>query len=390
MNSTAPVQEHALSAAEDPAAADAADAGVALHGVTKRYGGTVVVDGIDLVVRQGEFVTLLGPSGSGKTTCLNMIAGFTPVTAGEVYVNGKSVTRLPAHKRDLGVVFQNYALFPHMTVSENIEYPLKRRRIARARRAELVSGFLDMIQLGPHAQKLPSELSGGQQQRVALARALVYQPSVLLMDEPLGALDKKLREGLQLEIKRIHEEVGSTFLFVTHDQEEALSMSDRIAVFNEGRIEQFGPGELLYQRPKTLFVGQFLGESTVIRGEMLGASETGLRMRMGDSILRAVPGGPLPSSPVLFLRPENLTLGGAAPSATADWNRVGVRLVSASYLGAHWKYQVELPDGSAGTVRSDERIPDVSLGEAAVLSWPVSKGIVLPDVAGSASPSDVA
>lgn len=354
-------------------------AGVALVGVSKSYGPHRVVDGVDLSVRTGEFVTLLGPSGSGKTTCLNMIAGFTPVTEGEVLINGRSVTSLPAHKRDLGVVFQNYALFPHLTVAENIEFPLRRRGIEKATRQTMVREFLEMVQLAEHAPKMISELSGGQQQRVALARALVYKPSVLLMDEPLGALDKKLREWLQLEIKRIHEEVRSTFLFVTHDQEEALSMSDRIAVFNDGRIAQFDTGQELYRRPRTLFVGQFLGESTVIRGPGEPSGTGDYEIRVGDDTVRATApkGGSGPH--VLFLRPEQLALEKDRPSRPST-NSVAVRITGATYLGADWKFQVRLPNGDIGTVRSETLPEGVRAGADAFLTWSAADGIVLADV----------
>ncbi|HRO94951.1 ATP-binding cassette domain-containing protein, partial [Citricoccus sp.] len=218
------------------------EAGISLKGVTKRYGDKAVVDDIDLVIEPGEFMTLLGPSGSGKTTTLNMIAGFADVTEGLLHIYGKPVAKLPAHKRDIGMVFQNYALFPHMTVEENVAYPLQRRKMPKAEQKKRIAESLQMVRLAEYGGRYPAELSGGQQQRAALARALVYNPRVLLMDEPLGALDKKLREWLQLEIKRIHQEVGSTFVYVTHDQEEALSLSDRIAVFNNGKIEQVGTG----------------------------------------------------------------------------------------------------------------------------------------------------
>src|SRR5690606_27412996 len=217
------------------------------------------------------FMTFLGPSGSGKTTTLNLIAGFTDLTAGDIRVGDRSVGGLPAYKRNIGVVFQHYALFPHMTVFKNVAYPLKLRGIRKAERERLVKHVLEMVQLENFAHRYPGELSGGQQQRVALARAVVFDPPLLLMDEPLGALDKKLREVLQLEIKRIHRELGSTFVYVTHDQEEALVLSDRIAVFNKGRIEQVGTGHELYTAPQTLFVGPFIGESPVLRGGRDGA-----------------------------------------------------------------------------------------------------------------------
>ena len=237
-------------------------AGVALDlvGLSKNYGKNGVVKSVDLSIKPGEFVTLLGPSGSGKTTTLSMIAGFTPATAGEILLGGESISSRPPHRRNIGVVFQNYALFPHMTASENIACPWKRRKMTRAQIKEKVGLALDLVHLREFGDRYPKQLSGGQQQRVALARAVVFDPPILLMDEPLGALDKKLRDSLQGEIRRIHRELGVTIMLVTHDQEEALTLSDRIAVFNEGRIEQCDTGETLYRRPASRFVANFLGE----------------------------------------------------------------------------------------------------------------------------------
>ncbi|TIT77597.1 MAG: ATP-binding cassette domain-containing protein, partial [Mesorhizobium sp.] len=230
-------------------------AAIDLESVTKAYGAFKALDGVSLRIEPGEFMTLLGPSGSGKTTTLNVIAGFTDVSSGKLLVGGNSVVGVPAHKRNIGVVFQHYALFPHMTVGRNVAYPLTLRGVGQDERKARVAKALDMVKMGDFAHRYPSELSGGQQQRVALARAIVFDP-------PLGALDKKLREWLQLEIKRIHRELGTTFVYVTHDQEEALVLSDRIAVFNRGRIEQVGTGRQLYDEPATLFVGRFIGDST--------------------------------------------------------------------------------------------------------------------------------
>src|SRR5882757_6537265 len=241
-------------------------AAIDLEQVSKAYGSFKALDGVSLHIEPGEFMTLLGPSGSGKTTTLNVIAGFTDVTSGKLLVGEKSVVGVPAHKRNIGVVFQHYALFPHMSVGRNVAYPLTLRGVRQDERKARVARALDMVKMGDFAHRYPSELSGGQQQRVALARAIVFDPPLLLMDEPLGALDKKLREWLQLEIKRIHRELGTTFVYVTHDQEEALVLSDRSAVFNRGGIEQIGTGRELYDEPATLFVGKFVGDSTVLRG----------------------------------------------------------------------------------------------------------------------------
>jgi len=237
---------------------------VRLESVRKSFGDVVAVDGVDLEIPAGEFFTLLGPSGSGKTTTLRLVAGFEQPDGGRIYLRGKDVTDLPPYDRDVNTVFQDYALFPHMAVAENVEYGLRIRKIPKGQRRERVEDALAMVQLTGFGKRKPSQLSGGQRQRVALARAIVNRPQVLLLDEPLGALDLKLRQEMQIELKRIQQEVGITFVYVTHDQEEALTMSDRIAVFNDGRIEQVGPPADLYERPATEFVASFVGISNTL------------------------------------------------------------------------------------------------------------------------------
>ncbi|MBL0371232.1 ABC transporter ATP-binding protein [Rhizobium sp. KVB221] len=337
-------------------------AAIDIDRATKRYGSFVALDGVNLHIEPGEFMTLLGPSGSGKTTTLNMIAGFTEISSGELRIGGQSVVGLPAHKRNIGVVFQHYALFPHMTVGKNVAYPLTLRGLEKAERDSRVARALDMVKMADFAHRYPSELSGGQQQRVALARAIVFDPPLLLMDEPLGALDKKLREWLQLEIKRIHRELGTTFVYVTHDQEEALVLSDRIAVFNQGRIEQIGTGRRLYDEPETLFVGRFIGDSTILRGTSeTSGQETALNIG-GDTIVAPKRlGGE--GKPVMLLRPEKLLLrkpGTAVPSGN---NRLRGRVNEAIYLGSGSKYEVTLKDGSAAIIRSSLEEPGFSIGE---------------------------
>jgi putative spermidine/putrescine transport system ATP-binding protein len=327
-------------------------ASITLRQLTKRYGDALAVDHIDLEARAGEFLTLLGPSGSGKTTTLNMIAGFIDVTSGGLCIDDVPVQSLPPHKRDIGMVFQHYALFPHMTVQENVEYPLRQRRIDKARRRELVAAALEKVGLEGLGRRMPRQLSGGQQQRVALARAMVYGPRVLLMDEPLGALDKKLREALQLEIKRIHAELGTTFVYVTHDQEEALVLSDRIAVFNHGRIEQVGTADELYEAPRTVFVAQFLGESTLLEGVVAQRDGATTALQTCGVTVRASRGDApgTGARAAVLVRPERIAVvPGSAPAP--DGNAVPGEVAQDIYLGNARKLEVTLPDGGTARVR---------------------------------------
>lgn len=267
--------------------------------VRKSYDGRVdVVENLDLSIRQGEFVTLLGPSGSGKTTTLMMLAGFEKPSGGEIYFAGAPLTDVPTYNRDFGMVFQNYALFPHMSVEENLAFPLRMHKFARAEIAPRVKRALDIVKLVAFAERKPGQLSGGQQQRVALARALVFEPRMVLMDEPLGALDKQLREHMQIEIKSIHDDLGLTILYVTHDQSEALTMSDRIAVFNNGRIQHIGPPKEVYNSPSNAFVASFMGENNSLDGEVLENGSGGL-------LVRTDAGG----KPVKARSPQNLKAG---------------------------------------------------------------------------------
>jgi putative spermidine/putrescine transport system ATP-binding protein len=254
--------------------------------VQKSYDGeTLVVKELNLTIAKGEFLTMLGPSGSGKTTCLMMLAGFETATSGDIRLAGRPINQVPPHKRGIGMVFQNYALFPHMTVGENLSFPLEVRGLAKAEREVKIARALDMVQMGAFISRRPSQLSGGQQQRIALARALVFDPALVLMDEPLGALDKQLREHMQFEIKHLHESLGITVVYVTHDQGEALTMSDRIAVFNDGRIQQLAPPSDLYERPENSFVASFIGENNKLQGTIKELS--------GDKALVRLPTGEL-------------------------------------------------------------------------------------------------
>ena len=301
-------------------------AAVRLDGVVKRFGDVVAADGIDLEVREGEFFSLLGPSGSGKTTCLRMIAGFERPTAGTVLLGGVDVGDRPPYERDVNTVFQDYALFPHMTVSENVGYGLMVRKISRRERAERVAEALEMVRLTGFGDRKPVQLSGGQRQRVALARALVMRPRVLLLDEPLGALDLKLRQAMQVELKEIQQAVGLTFLYVTHDQEEALTMSDRLAVFNHGQVEQVGTPADVYERPATGFVAGFVGVSNLLEGESAAAI--------------------IGSPQAVTIRPEKVHLALDVETAVAEGECTATGVVSkVVYLGAVTRYTVTLDEG---------------------------------------------
>ncbi|WP_247895236.1 ABC transporter ATP-binding protein [Azospirillum brasilense] len=322
---------------------------VELRAITKRYGRFEALQRIDLSIAKGEFVTLLGPSGSGKTTLLNLIAGMIVPSSGQIVIDGRDATGLPTNRRGLGMVFQNYALMPHMTVFENIAFPLQVRGLARSEIKRKVTDVLDLIQLGHVADRRPRELSGGQQQRVSLARCIVYNPALILMDEPLGALDKKLREQMQLEIKRLHAELGITMLYVTHDQDEALTMSDRIVLMNGGRIEQEGPPDALYFKPETVFSAEFIGSSNLIPGEV-EAVETGtvtLRTALGRFPVPAPDRTVRTGEPaVLLVRPENMEL-----SDRADPTSVAGRIEDSILLGGVVRHFVRCTDGSTVIVQ---------------------------------------
>jgi putative spermidine/putrescine transport system ATP-binding protein len=288
--------------------ADRGDAAfVAFEHVQKSYDGeTLVVKDLNLTISKGEFLTMLGPSGSGKTTCLMMLAGFETATHGEIRLAGRQINNIPPHKRGLGMVFQNYALFPHMTVGENLAFPLQVRNMPKATIEEKVERALGMVQMGRFANRRPAQLSGGQQQRIALARALVFEPELVLMDEPLGALDKQLREHMQFEIKHLHERLGVTVVYVTHDQGEALTMSDRIAVFNDGRIQQLAASEVLYEQPENSFVAQFIGENNTLEGVVETIAGNQCTVRLGN-------GAVVDALPVNVSKPGDRTLVSIRP-----------------------------------------------------------------------------
>ncbi|MGY0060172.1 ABC transporter ATP-binding protein [Streptomyces sp. LZ34] len=350
-------------------------AAVELRGLTKTYGSSQAVRGIDLTIEPGEFMTFLGPSGSGKTTTLNMIAGFVPPTSGDILVDAKPLNAVPPHQREMGMVFQGYALFPHLSVWDNIEFPLRQRRMPKAERRELVRAAVRTVQLEGFERRRPAQLSGGQQQRVAFARAIVYRPPVLLMDEPLGALDKKLREALQEEIREIHRKVGTTFLYVTHDQEEALTLSDRIAVYNDGRIVQVGTAEELYERPESLFVAQFLGESTLLRG-VVHPDDPG-RLHAGTYGIPLPGGHAVRGDAVVVIRPERLRLSAEHPAPGRAAVPVTVR--DETYLGHSRKLTVALPGGGAGLVREGPGTASgLRVGDTGFATWDPAVAAVVP------------
>lgn len=348
-----------------------------LESVTKVYRGSTeeTIKGIDLSIREGEFMTFLGSSGTGKTTTLNMIAGFETVTTGNIHLDGRDISRLKPHERGLGMVFQNYALFPHMTVRENIGFPLKQRKVSSKQLTRQVNEALDLVDLGEFGERLPSQLSGGQQQRVALARAIVYSPRVLLLDEPLGALDRRLREFLQVEISRIHRELGLTFVYVTHDQEEALGMSDRIAVFRDGRIEQVGTPTEVYESPANSFVATFLGDSNVfsgtLKGEVLDTGWAEFKVDVGTSSSQQS------RAMDLVVRPEHMSIGD--PPA-GPHNSINGRVISVMFQGAYRRVSMELSNGQDCLVREPASVRSgVSVGDRVNVWWHPVSGIAVTE-----------
>ncbi|MEH6476125.1 MAG: ABC transporter ATP-binding protein [Sneathiella sp.] len=311
--------------------------------VQKSYDGeTLVVKNLNLDVARGEFLTMLGPSGSGKTTCLMMLAGFEPATHGEITLDGKSINDVAPHKRGIGMVFQNYALFPHMTVYENLAFPLQVRSMNKADMEVKVKRALDMVQLGDFGNRRPAQLSGGQQQRVAVARALVFDPELVLMDEPLGALDKQLREQMQYEIKHIHESLGVTVVYVTHDQSEALTMSSRVAVFNDGVIQQIAPPDQLYEQPENAFVAQFIGENNKLEGIIKEKTKSGCVVEIpGGGVVTAldVNAGNVGERSSLSLRPERVEIN---PEDGRFPNVFNGKVEELIYLGDHIRTRINV------------------------------------------------
>ena len=331
-----------------------------LNGLSKRYGDTVAVQDLSLSVNRGEFISLLGPSGCGKTTTLQMIAGFVEPTGGSIVLDGKDVSKVPANKRGLGMVFQNYALFPHMTAAENVSFGLEMQRVRKDEREARVAEALKLVGLSHLADRHPARMSGGQQQRVALARALVIRPSVLLLDEPLSNLDAKLREEMQLELRSIQRTVGTTTILVTHDQSEALALSDRVVVMNQGRVEQVAEPFQAYEGPASQFVGGFLGKANVFTPQTEDyGGET--RARIGEAHL-SMEGAPVPRGAVI-VRPEKILF--SEPAACALPGRMKARV----FQGNHWLCQVETSVGDVLVIRQNDGVPVPAEGEAVHLRW---------------------
>jgi spermidine/putrescine transport system ATP-binding protein len=346
---------------------------ITLEAVRKRFGDVVAVRDVSLEIAEGEFLTLLGPSGCGKTTTMRIVAGFEDPDAGRVLLRGEDVVGVPPNRREVNMCFQHYALFPHMTVGDNIAYGLKLKKVPRAERVHRVEEMLELVGLAGYGARKPAQLSGGQQQRVALARALVNRPAALLLDEPLGALDVKLRKQMQLELKRIQHELRTTFVYVTHDQEEALSMSDRIAVMRDGAIEQLGSPREVYERPETPFVADFVGVLNAIAFRVDEASGGDAIMRLGDRdriVVRTGDGVATGAELLVAVRPERVRV--VADDAGADGgSRVVGRVEDVVYLGTLTQFHVAIASGATIVAHrlSDERAAGIERGQAVTIAW---------------------
>ncbi len=356
MTTTVPTSREA----QPPATA----AGIELRRIVKRYGSQQALRGLDLEIRDGEFFCLLGPSGCGKTTTLNLIGGFVAPTEGEIWIRGRRIDTLPPHKRPVNTVFQSYALFPHMNVRENVRFGLKMDRVVRAESTQRVEEALALVGLEDFGDRTPAQLSGGQQQRVAVARALVKKPAVLLLDEPLGALDLKLRQRLQIELSQIHRDVGTTFVYVTHDQEEAMSMADRIAVMNDGLVEQLGTPQEIYRRPASRFVADFIGDSNFFTATVDAGSA-----QLADGSRVPCAGGS--GAATLMVRPESIQLADREGSIHGT-------VVHTSFLGSYVRVAVDTPASTAPVIVALHDATTVpAVGDAVALSWTAADGIVL-------------
>ena len=339
--------------------------------VDKSYDGKVlVVKDLNLDIAEGEFITMLGPSGSGKTTCLMMLAGFETPTNGEIYLDGNPISNIPPHKRGIGMVFQNYALFPHMTVYENLAFPLRVRKIQKDEIDKKVDKALSMVSLAGYESRMPGQLSGGQQQRVAVARALVFDPAVVLMDEPLGALDKNLRESMQYEIKHIHESIGVTVVYVTHDQGEALTMSNRIAVFNDGKVQQLSSPDQLYESPVNSFVAKFIGENNTFKGEVLDVSKDKYKVKLdtgGEIFANPISVNSKGEKTTVSLRPERALIN---PDQKMDNNHKG-KIEEVIYHGDHTRVRLNLLGNNEFILKvpNSSANLDIKLGNEINIGW---------------------
>jgi spermidine/putrescine transport system ATP-binding protein len=360
---------------------------IRIEKLVKSFGGGVVaVDGIDLVMPPGEFFTMVGPSGCGKTTTLRMIAGFEQPTSGRILLDGEDVANTPPHKRNVNTVFQSYALFPHLNVADNVAFGLKYQRATKEERRKRVSEALGMVQLDSYGDRKPGQLSGGQQQRVALARALVLRPRVLLLDEPLGALDARLRKDLQVELKTLQVELGVTFVFVTHDQEEALTMSDRLAVMNGGHVEQAGSPQSIYEEPATVFVADFLGVSNLLNADCASGDANGVALKIGDRTLQASQGAREIRGPVkAMIRPERV---GIEPQGGEGSNRLPGMVEHSVFLGSFRELHVRLVGGDlVKAIMPNEGSPEThAQGSPVTLHFPVGALRVLPPTSAAADP----
>ena len=354
--------------------------GIRVANLVKRFGALTVVDRVSFEVRQGEFVSLLGPSGCGKTTTLRCIGGYERPTEGTIEIAGRVINDVPVHRRDIGMVFQNYALFPHKTVADNVGFALKMRGVGGEGRRTRVGEALALVEMSGYEDRYPAQLSGGQRQRVALARALIHRPSVLLLDEPLTNLDRKLRQAMRVELKLIQEKVGITTIFVTHDQEEALVMSDRLAVMEGGRLHQLGPPSEIYHRPATRFVATFIGETNFLAGEVTAVEAGVAHVRVGGGHVLTVaatndckPGRQI----AITVRPERIDIGRQAPASAP--NRVTGTIEFVTYLGATASYRVRAPGGQRFQVTqpiAGDRAAFAE-GETVALWWPPDRGLVI-------------
>ncbi len=351
---------------------------VILEKVAKHYGQVVAVEDMTMNIADGEFIALLGPSGCGKTTTLRMLGGFVNATRGRIIVGGKDVTDLPPNRRNMGFVFQNYALFPHMTVAQNVAFGLKMRSVGKAETADRVRKALDRVRLSQYADRLPQQMSGGQQQRVALARALVIEPDVLLLDEPLSNLDAALRQEMKIEIRQLQQSLGLTTIFVTHDQDEAMSTSDRMVLMSNGKIEQVGPPDEVYNFPRSAFAAGFLGIPNLLPGALGNADHASYHLDSGQ-VIRLAGQDPVPGASFLALRPDAISISSQAPSK--DDNMLAGRVEIMTYHGAAVDYQVRLDTGAMLTARAVAPglggAPVLHQGTPVWLHWPPSAGVIV-------------